>query len=194
MPAYESFEVEQKYRVATHGDLLDKLIKLGTVQPTERHCDTYLQHPSRDFAQSGEAFRIRELNGRFLVTYKGPRLPGSVKIRQEIELPLAENTGEGWIKILQALGFRVVAQVNKSRQPLIIDQGDRQLNVTLDSVAGLGAFVEIEGLAKDKTDIVATEMSIHALARELGLSEIEPRSYLRQLLDMNAKLEGSETS
>ncbi len=93
-------EVEQKFRVASHHTLRDLLAELKAESlPVERHCDTYMRHPCRDFASTGEAFRVREVNDETLVTYKGSRLSGPVKIRKELELPLAEGTRDGWIEI-----------------------------------------------------------------------------------------------
>ena len=59
--------------------------------------------------------RIREINGAPFVTYKGPRLSGPIKIRPEIELPLAEGTLADWFKIWQSLGFTIALAVRKQR-------------------------------------------------------------------------------
>ncbi len=181
----QPLEVEQKFRIATHEFLLSKLRAINTTElPEERHCDTYLQHPCRDFGQTGEALRVREVNENAVVTFKGPRQPGTVKIRSEIELPLVGGTRVGWMDIWLALGFKIVAQVHKVRRPFAICFHGQNLHVTLDEVERLGKFVEVEGLVKDPRNVELVQQAVLALATELGLTEIEPRSYLRQILEI----------
>lgn len=181
----QPLEVEQKYRVSSHEPLRRLLPELAAVPlPFERHCDTYFRHPDRDFAQTGEAFRIREVNNSAVVTYKGPRLQGTVKIRQEIELPLADGTRDGWFDILHALGFKPTAQVRKTRDGFELIWLKRKLTIALDEVEGLGLFVEIETIVETISEVEAVQTAIHSLAEKLGLTNVERRSYLRQLLDM----------
>jgi adenylate cyclase class IV len=53
--------------------------------------------------------------------------------------------------------------------------------VAVDRVAGLGDFMELE-LQADAAGITAAAARIESLARELGCSNAEPRSYLEMLL------------
>jgi adenylate cyclase class 2 len=185
MEMSQPLEIEQKFRVATHVLLRSKLPSIGAVElPEEQHCDTYLQHPCRDFGQSGEALRLREINPRAVVTYKGARQPGVVKIRPEIEIPLVNGTQGDWLDIWLALGFKVVAQVRKVRRPFAINVDSRNLHVTLDDVERLGKFVEIEGLVGEQVEVEPVQQAILKLAQDLGLEEAEPRSYLRQILEL----------
>ena len=87
-----SLEIEQKYRVGSHEPIADQLRALGA-EPGERidQEDTYLQHPSRDFKQTNEAFRIRRVGTRNFVTYKGPKHPGPTKTREELEIPFEDG-------------------------------------------------------------------------------------------------------
>ena len=181
----QPLEVEQKFRVATHEILLSKLRSISAAElPHERHCDTYLQHPSRDFGQSGEALRVREVNQDAVVTYKGPRHPGTVKIRTEIEIALVDGTRRDWMDIWLALGFEVVAQVRKERRPFELCFHGQKLQVTLDEVESLGKFVEVEGLVEDPHNVELVQQAVLALASQLELVEVEPRSYLRQILEI----------
>jgi len=176
-------EVEQKYRVPSHDEVLKLLRELqATELPSEQHCDTYLQHPSRDFGVSGEAFRVREVNDYAVVTYKGARLAGPIKTRTEIEIPLAAQTQNEWMQIWQALGFREVAKVRKLRRSFSLQLQSNQLTIALDDVQSLGKFVEVEAIVHDRTTLSSIQNQILAVAKLLNLDEVEPRSYLRQLL------------
>ena len=177
-------EVEQKYRVSSHEEVLRRLVALKARElPPEQHCDTYLQHPSRDFGVTGEAFRVREVNEDAVVTYKGTRLAGAVKTRSEIEIPLAANTLREWLQIWQALGFREVSKIRKQRRSFAISFESTPLTIALDDVVSLGTFVEVESIVVDRTILARIQQRILEVAKLLGLDETEPRSYLRQLLE-----------
>lgn len=179
-----ALEVEQKYRVETHDELLIRLAAMNASElPIEQHCDTYLQHPCRDFAISGEALRIRTIGENAVVTYKGARLAGPIKIRTEIELPLADQTQDQWLQIWLALGFQEVAQVRKRRRPFSLDFESSRLTITLDDVDDLGKFVEIEAIVHDRDSLPQIQNSILLLAAKLELDNVETRSYLRQILE-----------
>ena len=54
------YEVEMKFPVAEMAGLESKLARLGaTVAASQTEVDTYFAHPSRDFARTDEALRIR---------------------------------------------------------------------------------------------------------------------------------------
>ncbi len=195
-----AWEVEQKYVVQDVDRLLDRLQSLGAVpMETENHVDTYLKHPSRDFKVTDEAFRIRQVDSQAFLTYKGKRLPGTVKTRPEIELAIHATETSRWLEMLQHLGFQPVRQVRKFRRIFILQSsaiaqmnppnesdfaGHAFENVTIamDRVEDLGDFVEIELLITDLAQIESARSHIEATAARLGLAEVQPRSYLSQLV------------
>lgn len=179
----EPLEAECKFRVDDAGLLEARLASVqATFIGTEHHCDTYLRHPSRDFRQTDEALRIREIDGEPHITYKGPREPGPIKIRPEIELPLVPNTAESWIQIWGHLGFQIAAKVEKHRSIYEVIYEGRKLTVTIDRVNHLGVFAEIERVLASREDVELAQRDILALAEQLGLHAIERRSYLGLLL------------
>ncbi len=180
------YEVEVKYRSVDHALLEQRLIALGASRtPTVRQVDVYLNHPSRDFAATNEAFRLRTIGDENRITYKGPRRPGPTKTRKEIEIRAADGASAAGqlLELFVLLGFRPVATVRKTRTPFLMSRAGHSLEVTLDRADGLGDFVEIEALAESETDLAAAQSAVLALARELGLTDVEPRSYLRMVLD-----------
>jgi adenylate cyclase class 2 len=179
----DPLEIECKFQVADRDSLKNRILSLGGVfLQNEIHRDTYLRHPSRDFRVTDEALRIRELNGKPLITYKGPRLPGPVKIRPEIELPLVSDTVESWLSIWQHLGFEIVARVSKIRSVYKISTHERELTITMDCVEGVGEYAEIERVVEEPSAIENAKNDILELATQLGLGQIEKRSYLSLLL------------
>src|SRR4051794_20984683 len=89
-----SLEVELKFRTEGRGadDLIRRLESMGAeaAQLIEQE-DVYYSHPARDFASSGEALRLRREGQSNWLTYKGPRLEGPTKSREEIEIGFTDG-------------------------------------------------------------------------------------------------------
>jgi adenylate cyclase class 2 len=188
------YEVEVKYRLVDHDQLERRLAERGAARVSViTQEDVYLSHPSRDFAVSNEALRIRRIGVDNRITYKGPRLSGPTKTREEIEI--AVTSGEGafnqLLRLFENLGFRPVATVRKSRTPFHLNQEGLAVEVVLDRAVGLGDFAEIEALAATESELPSAQAAVLALAQELGLTEVEPRSYLRMLLEPDKGREGA---
>ena len=180
------YEVEVKYRLVDHGELERRLTELGADrEPEISQEDIYLSHPSRDFAASNEALRIRRIGAENRITYKGPRLTGPTKTREEIEIAVASGdvAFNQLLRLFENLGFRPVATIRKSRTPFHLNRQGRAVEIVLDRAAGLGNFAEIETLAETESELPAAQAAVLALADELGLTEVEPRSYLRMSLE-----------
>jgi homotetrameric cytidine deaminase len=76
-----------------------------------------------------------------------------------------------------ALGTRVV--VDKRRHLLLYEN----VRIHLDDVDGLGAFVELEGVASPQSDLTREHELVERLRAQLGLGEPVPVSYSDLLLD-----------
>lgn len=177
-------EVEQKFIVENIALLRQRLQAIGAVGGTaEQHADTYYNHPARDFAETGEALRVRRINGLPEITYKGPKLPGSIKARQELQWRLDPGDPEGrqTEELLELLGFYRVATVEKWRFPYALAAGAPA--IMIDQVTSLGDFAEIELLVPSRTEVEPARQRVANLAAELGLRLPEPNSYLTLFLD-----------
>ncbi len=180
------YEVEIKFRAVDHAALADRLRALGARAETAiEQEDLYLAHPARDFARSGEALRLRRVGSENRVTYKGPKLAGPTKTREEIELGFEPGAGAlaQLERLMERLGFRPVMRVAKRREGFHLEFAGRPVEVVLDRVEGLGDFAEVEALAAGPADLPAAQAAVQALAGQLGLVEVEPRSYLRMVLE-----------
>ncbi|MFI5386240.1 MAG: class IV adenylate cyclase [Fimbriimonadales bacterium] len=181
-----SYEVEVKYRLANVDQLERRLAERGAAGgPAIVQEDTYLSHPSRDFALTNEALRLRRVMQENQITYKGPRRRGPTKTREEIEIGVApgDDARRDMFRLFEKLGFHTVATIRKTRTPFHLTVEGNNIEVVLDQAEGLGDFAEIETLAVTESDLPAAQAAILAVADELGLTEVEPRSYLRMALD-----------
>jgi adenylate cyclase class 2 len=179
------FEVEQKFFVQDIAAIERKLREVGAQNAARlEQVDIYFNHPSRDFARTDEALRLRQVGQQNFITYKGPKVDTTTKTRREIELPLGEGTevAAKLAELLTALGFRRVAEVRKIRRTFHINWQGSQIEAALDDVTGVGTYLELE-IATDEPQLDAARSRIAELAQTLGLSTSERRSYLELLLE-----------
>lgn len=188
------YEVEQKFRVTDPGGIEERLVALAARfrEPVEQ-VDRYFNHPCRDFARTDEALRIRRVGDDVAVTWKGPRIDSATKTRLEMELGLAavvplpggprggQATLDRWTELLEAVGFRPVRDVAKRRRAARVPWQGTEVEVALDSVDGLGEFVELE-LQASPGEVPQASACIESLARALGCEGVERRSYLELLI------------
>ncbi len=167
-------EIEIKSHCDDLASVRGKVLSMGgSLRESRREADLYFNHPSRDFRVTDEAFRIRSVNGKTVITYKGPRLGTRSKTRFEEEVGV--ESYESIKTIFLKLGFIEVMEVRKERELFMV--GD--VEVCLDRVEGIGDFVELEKRGEDRE---AVEGELFALAEKLGLSRFETRSYLEMVL------------
>jgi adenylate cyclase class 2 len=189
-----TFEVELKFRVADPEGLRQRLEALGYAEAAVTdQSDTYLAHPARDFAATGEAFRLRRDGETNALTYKGPKLDSVVKTREELEIPFAPGgvALADMATLWGRLGFRPVAEVRKRRTLMRRSDAPDAPTVALDVVEGLGDYAEIEAMASGEEAAAEAQAQVRWLAGRLGLHVHEPRSYLRMVLEA-AKSTGPE--
>jgi predicted adenylyl cyclase CyaB len=99
------------------------------------------------------------------LTFKGPRSAGLFKKRLEAEVRV--NDERAAERILKLLGFRMIASYSKRREEFKLGG----TVVTLDFLAGIGWFAEVEG---SKREIITVR-------KKLGIcgGDLEQRSYLQ---------------
>lgn len=163
-------EIEIKSYCDDHEPVAAKLAAMGARPAgSETEHDLYMNHPCRNFRDTDEALRLRRAGERIILTYKGPKIGTAAKSRLEEEVPVADF--EKTLAILKNLGFVEFGSVTKVRELYRLDD----MEVCLDTVEGVGRFVEIEMKGSDRERI---EHQLFRLAGELGLERFERRSYL----------------
>ncbi len=186
-------EIEMKFRIED-SNAYEKLLKstLGvTLGPATTESDVFFTNEALGFPNQGKALRIRRRGNYLAATFKGPRLDSETKTREEIELTLVderkEQTEENalrvekarkeWIRFYERLGFLPYGEVNKSRRRGRVEFMGRQLEITLDTIDGLGSFTELEATA-EKEEYEEARGVVIVLAKKLGLTVSITRSYL----------------
>lgn len=170
----EELEIEIKAYCQDLAAVKKRLVELDAVYlKTENESDRYFNHPSKDFGQTDEALRLRNVGTTTILTYKGPKISKKTKARIEKEVIVKDGDKTG--EILCLLGFMESGKVVKNRDYYKL--GD--IIICLDDVRDLGAFVELEKIGNDLDSI---ENELFNLAGKLGLEKFERRSYLEMLL------------
>lgn len=173
-------EIEVKAR-ADHKHAKELLLGMGArFIGVQNHCDTYFNAPHRDFAETDEALRIRSVDGRSVLTYKGKKLNTVSKTREEFE---TEVDGMNARSILLALGFYEAGVVRKTREIFSF----KELTICLDSVKGIGEFMEVEITAE--SDIEFHNERIFAFLEKFGIREKDSirTSYLEMVLEKSER-------
>ena len=165
---YAMIEHEKKYRVDSHESIADSLAKLGFKKNgTSAQKDTYFTRADVDFMETKECLRIREEDSKCELTYKPPTTKdmeaASSIWKKETNIDLTEDGVLSAEELLRSIGCLKLCVVDKHRVSYIKDN----LTVALDTIVGLGLFVERENLATDKQDDAIA--IIESLAADLGI-------------------------
>lgn len=130
------------------------------LRPRRLQRDALLDTADDALKAARSALRLRDEDGATILTFKGPPLPGALKVREEHETRVGD--GAALLAILTSLGFRVWFRYEKYREEF----SGSDVVIAIDETP-MGTFVEIEG----------TESAIHDAARALGRT---PADYLTQ--------------
>jgi homotetrameric cytidine deaminase len=122
--------------------------------------------------------REEEPGGAVLIQYDRPDGAAARESRYRLKRVADPDTLRASLDA--ALGTLVV--VDKQRRLLLHDG----VRIHLDTVAGLGSFVELEGVAPPDSDLSAEHEKVARLREVLGIEEILTDSYSDQLLGPDA--------
>ena len=182
------FEVELKYPVNSHDEIRQQLLTMESSQTgVSDHCDEYFNQTLLDFAGNDIALRIRSQEDSHTLTYKGPNLDARAKIREEIEIKLNTNDKNKMRGMLLGMGFHSVTLARKQRDSMAVRWQDQDVEICLDTIEGVGTFVELELVVESKEHVGSAKTTLESLAKKLAItSEPTTVSYLEMLLEKQA--------
>lgn len=148
-----ALEREIKLRFDSADEARAKILALGATPLHGRRLqeDALLDTEDEMLRLQRSTLRVRSEGGKSLLTFKGPVLPGLIKIREEHETVVADGTA--LLAILESLGLHTWFRYEKYREEFEADDVVMALDET-----PVGVFVELEG----------GEAAIHATAQALG--------------------------
>jgi adenylate cyclase class 2 len=179
-------EVEQKFQASNLEALKQHLqsddIEIVHSSDSQNQSDEYFNHRQLRFELQDIALRIRTVNDRHVLTFKGPNQDASTKIRTETEIELSEEDAGRMIEIFLGLGMHSVAKLSKTREAIEVTWQGRNVEVCFDSVDEVGDFVELEIVVETEDEIASAKQVLDSLAQRLELKEPTTTSYLEMLL------------
>ena len=168
-------EIEVKLKVDSHAPIRTRLQELGALCVGRvLELNHIFDRSDGSLRTSGCGLRVRScrvLDGDgppASLTYKGPRHPGPLKKREEIETPIEDPCAV--LELLAALDFVEAIRFEKRRETWTFDDA----TIELDDVPYLGTYVEIEG---------RDDAHVHRVQETVGLGTYapEPQSYVTLL-------------
>jgi adenylate cyclase, class 2 len=134
-------EIEVKFAQPHLADIRTRLLGLGARQLSPRALEVNLRFddPAGKLAEAGQVLRLRQDRAAHL-TFKSPGPVPEERLEIELEIDSLE-TGR---RLLEALGYRLVAAYEKYREVFRLEEG----LVMLDDLP-FGHFVEIEAASLD---------------------------------------------
>ncbi|MBX3396794.1 MAG: class IV adenylate cyclase [Phycisphaerae bacterium] len=156
-------ELESKIKVDSHQPVRDRLRDagasyIGKVLETNR----ILDRPDAHLLRTGCGLRIRQISildgvgPRDSITFKGVKIPGKFKQREEHETSI--DDANALAAILAALGYTDKIVFEKRRESWRLDP----CTIELDEIPQFGLFVEVEG---------PSEPAVESTLARLGLSD-----------------------
>ncbi|HEY7087388.1 MAG TPA: class IV adenylate cyclase [Tepidisphaeraceae bacterium] len=169
-------EIEAKMKVNDLGAVRSRLQETAATQRgTVIETNTFLDTRDHSLLAKDQGLRIRHAKDvqsnaeQCTITFKGPRLQGALKSREERELSVA--SAKDAMALLESLGFARVLTFQKRRESWMLEG----CHVELDELPHLGVFVEIEG-PSDQAVMKVREML------KLGDRPLITASYIALLL------------
>lgn len=173
-------EIEIKLRLADPNSLRRRLRSAGATRHGlfyERN--TLFDRADRSLRAAGVGLRIRVVRSldpagspsRATLTVKGPRRPGTLKAREEIECDVAD--ADAVTGMLGLLGYRPTVIYEKRRESWRLDRA----SVEIDELPRLGWFAEIEAIDPDETSAEAAVLRVRT-ALGLDSAVAVPESYV----------------
>lgn len=149
----DTLEREVKLRFATPDDARAAVVASGArpARPRRLQDDALFDTDDEALRRRRCVLRVRREGDRSALTFKGPVLPGRMKLREELETGVAD--GAVLALVLERLGLHVWFRYQKYREEFAADQ----VTIAVDETP-VGTFVEVEG----------TEEGIATAAAALG--------------------------
>jgi len=142
-------EIEIQVNIEDNKPLIEFLEKNADFQSESHQIDQYFSPAHRNFLEPRpmhEWLRLRDSNGNYSINYKNWHFDDTGKSYHGDEYESKIEDLEQVENILEALNFKLCVTVDKLRKIWIYNDYE----VAVDSVRGLGDFVEIEYKGKDK--------------------------------------------
>ncbi|EST25414.1 hypothetical protein M878_29150 [Streptomyces roseochromogenus subsp. oscitans DS 12.976] len=173
-----AIEVERKRQLPDDGRQLALLLGELGWKPTHplTEVDTYYSRPDIDYMATVECLRVRRRGDFAEITYKPPSTAvthsaNGVISKQETNVHLDSASQAALAdQLLEYIGMRPLVRVEKNRTTYH-HPTQPGVTVSIDMVAGVGAFVETEVIS---TDVTLATLKVEQTENQLGITDLPP--------------------
>ncbi|MEU7400689.1 class IV adenylate cyclase [Streptomyces sp. NPDC044948] len=165
-------EVERKRELADGGEALARVLAelSWAAGPPVTEVDTYYSRPDVDFMETVECLRVRQRGDFAEITYKpastaATHSSDSVIAKPETNVPVMPGHAAAADQLLECLGMRRLVRVEK-RRASYRHRLHPGATVSIDTVTGVGVFVETEVVSADAG---AAGRLVEELETQLGI-------------------------
>lgn len=148
-------EVERKRQLPDGGERLEGVLaeRGWEAAGPVAEVDTYFSRPDVDYLETMECLRVRQRAESAEITYKpasdeATHTATHVISKPETGVVLGPGQAVAAEQLLECLGMRLLVRVEKTRTTYR-HPAHREVVVAIDTVAGIGSFVEVEVLSAD---------------------------------------------
>lgn len=185
-------EIEKKFQVpnfkAIRKELAGEGFDVMKDSAPKHQSDEYFNHRQLRFELQDIALRIRQVDDRHILTFKGPNQDATTKIRTEVEVEFSKEDAGKMSEMFLGMGMHSVAKVSKTRDTILLRWQGANVEVCLDSVDEVGYFVELEIVADSQDSVADAKDKLESLAEKFGLTDSITTSYLEMLLHARGQL------
>ena len=173
----KDIEIENQVKIEDSKSLLEFLKKNAEFQKEQHQIDEYFSPPHRDFIEVRpvkEWLRLRDSGDKHSINYKNWHYDDDGKSQYCDEYETEVEDLNKLRKIIDVLNFKSIVIVDKVRKTWIY----KDYEIAIDSVRGLGDFVEVEYVGNDENldPKKVTEEMVNFL-KDIGCGRIE-RNYV----------------
>jgi len=172
--AHNDTEIEIKVKVDDAAPIIALMEREGRYEGEVKQADEYFTPAHKDYVSVfpvTEWLRLRDEGGKFSINYKNYHLDGEGRGLYCDEVETRIDAIDKMETIFKALDFRPLVKVEKLRRKWIY----KDYEIAIDSVTGLGSFVEIEFNGRS-TDPKRTTSEMVEFLRGLNVGKIQ-RNY-----------------
>jgi len=179
-------EIELKAHVRDPGETERSILGFAEAQGEVLKRDVYWRRRAESGVDGTVKLRIRDGDGKTVVTYKRKELRGDIEVNDEREFEVSDRAALECL--ITDLGFSpYISKEKKTKSFAFVGDGEIPVTIELSLVTGLGWFVEIEILAEspDDAETARAQKLLRATLARCGISEseLEPRFYTEMLAE-----------
>lgn len=173
----KNIEIEITVNIENSKPLIEFLTKNAEFKKEKHQVDEYFSPAHRSFTEQRplrEWLRLRDEDGKYSINYKNWHYEEDLERSfycDEYETKVEDS--DKILKILKALDFKSLVKVDKIRKTWIY----QDYEIDVDSVKGLGDFVEIEYIGQKEVDARKTTQEMVDFLKKLGCGRIR-RDYM----------------